>query len=132
MRTYNLHGSSLAVSEIGTVADNQNLFLFGRKMIDEFKKNYSVIVSGRALMEIYPNLDYHFLITASLEERIRRKSIQYKEKVDLAELKQNIQRRDELQERAGFYKKYDKTIVVDVTKCKTVEDSAKEVLKYIK
>lgn len=25
-------------------------------------------------MEIYPNLDYHFMITASLDERIRRKA----------------------------------------------------------
>ena len=31
-------------------------------------------------MKIYPNLDYHFFITASLEERIRRKSIQYENK----------------------------------------------------
>lgn len=123
--------SSLAVSQIGTTANNENLYLFGRKLIDEFKGKYNVIVSGRALMEIYPNLDYHFLITASLEERIRRKSIQYKEKVDLAELKQNIVTRDTLQEKAGFYKKYDKTIVVDVTDCKTIEDSVNNVLKYI-
>lgn len=123
--------SSLAVSQIGTTANNENLYLFGRKLIDEFKEKYNVIVSGRALMEIYPNLDYHFLITASLEERIRRKSIQYKEKVDLAELKQNIVTRDTLQEKAGFYKKYDKTIVVDVTDCKTIKDSVNNVLKYI-
>ena len=55
-------------------------------------------------MEIYPNLDYHFMITASLDERIRRKSIQYNNKIDLEELRQNIQRRDELQEKAGYYK----------------------------
>ena len=123
--------SSIAVSELGTIANNQNLYLFGRSLIDEFKQKFNVIVSGRDLMEIYPNLDYHFLITASLEERIRRKSIQYKEKVDLTELKQNIVTRDTLQEKAGFYKKYDKTIVVDVTDCKTIEDSVNNVLKYI-
>ena len=122
--------SSIAVSELGTIANNQNLYLFGRSLIDEFKQKFNVIVSGRDLMAIYPNLDYHFLITASLEERIRRKSIKYHEKVDLEELKQNIQKRDELQEKAGYYKKYEKTIVVDVTNCKTVEDSTNEVLKY--
>ena len=52
--------------------------------------------------------------------------------MDLEELKQNIQKRDELQEKAGYYKKYDKTIVVDVTNCKTVEDSTNAVLRYIK
>lgn len=123
--------SSLAVSKIGTAANNENLYLFGRKLIDQFKENYNVIVSGRALMEIYPNVDYHFLITASLEERVRRKNIQYKGKVDLEELKQNIVTRDELQENAGFYKKYDKTIVVDVTNCKNVMESTQKVLEQI-
>ena len=75
--------SSLAVSEIGTIANNDKLYEFGRKLIDQFKEKYNVIVSGRALMEIYPNLDYHFMITASLDERIRRKSIQYNNKIDL-------------------------------------------------
>lgn len=124
--------SSLAVSEIGTIANNENLFLFGRKLIDQFKENHNVIVSGRSLMQIYPDLDYHFLITASLEERIRRKSIQYNGKIDLEELKQNIITRDTLQEKAGFYKQYDKTILVDITNCKTVLESTQEVLKYIK
>ena len=123
--------SSLAVSKVGTAANNEKLFLFARQLINNFKEKYNVIVSGRALMQIYPDLDYHFLIKASLEERIRRKNIQYKGKVDLEELKQNIVTRDELQEKAGFYKEYDKTIVVDITNCNTIEDSVNKVLKYI-
>ena len=123
--------SSLAVSEVGTVADNKNLYLFGRKLIDEFKQKYNVIVSGRALMEIYPDLDYHFLITASIEERIRRKSIQYNGNIDLEELRKNIITRDDLQEKAGYYKKYDKTIMIDVTNCDTVEDSTNSVMQHI-
>lgn len=124
--------SSLAVSEIGTVANNDKLYEFGRKIIEQFKEKYNVIVSGRALMEIYPRLDYHFMITASLDERIKRKSIQYNNKIDLEELKQNIQRRDELQEKAGYYKIYNKTIVVDVSECEDVQSSAKKVLSFIK
>lgn len=123
--------SSLAVSEISKVANNSSLYIFGQQVIDHFKQQFNVIVSGRALMEIYPNLDYHFLITASLEERIHRKSIQYKGKISEEEIKQNIMRRDELQEKSGFYRQYEKTILVDVTNCKTVEESAKEVLQYI-
>lgn len=123
--------SSIAVSEISSVANNQNFYLFGKSIIEEFKQNYNIIVSGRDLMKIYPNLDYHFLITASLEERVRRKCIQYNGKVAKEEVEQNIIKRDELQEKSGFYQKYDKTILVDVTSCKTVEDSTKEVLKYI-
>lgn len=123
--------SSIAVSEIGTIANNEKLYLFGRELIDSFKQKYNVIVSGRALMEIYPSLDYHFLITATLEERIRRKSIQYERKIDLEELKQNIIQRDKLQEGAGYYKKYSKTQVIDITNCKDVQESTCEVLKYI-
>ncbi len=123
--------SSLAVSEISNVADNQNFYLFGRKIIEEFKAKFNVIVSGRDLMKIYPDLDYHFLVTASLDERVRRKCIKYNETISQEEVRQNIIQRDKVQEQSGYYQEYENTIVVDVTNCKTIEDSAKEVLKYI-
>ncbi|MCI9086984.1 MAG: hypothetical protein HFJ32_00230 [Clostridia bacterium] len=123
--------SSLAVSEISNVADNQNFYLFGRKIIEQFKEKFNVIVSGRDLMKIYPDLDYHFLVTASLEERIRRKCIKYNDTISQEEVRQNIIRRDKVQEQSGYYRQYENTTVVDVTDCKTIEDSAKEVLKHI-
>ena len=39
--------------------------------------------------------------------------------------------RDKLQEESGYYKIYDKTIVIDVTNCKSAEESANEVLSRI-
>lgn len=123
--------TSMAVSIAGNVADNTNLFLFARNIINNFKEKYNVIVSGRALMEIYPDLNYHFLITASLDERVRRKARQYND-VNLEELREHITKRDELQEKSGFYKIYPNTIKVDVTDCKTVEDSSNKVCDYIK
>lgn len=123
--------TSMAVSIAGNVADNTNLFLFARNIINNFKEKYNLIVSGRALMEIYPDLDYHFLITASLDERVRRKARQYND-VNLEELREHITKRDELQEKSGFYKIYPNTIKVDVTDCKTVEDSSNKVCDYIK
>lgn len=124
--------TSMAVSVAGGIANNEDLFIFARNIINDFKKEYNVIVSGRALMSIYPDLDYHFLITASLNERVRRKAIQYNGNIDLEELKEHIQKRDELQEKAGFYKKYENTIEVDVTDCKNVEESTNKVYTYIK
>lgn len=124
--------SSLAVSEISNVADNQNFYLFGRKVIEEFKDKFNVIVSGRDLMKIYPDLDYHFLVTASLDERVRRKCIKYNNTISQEEVRQNIIQRDKVQEQSGYYQQYENTILVDVTDCKTIEDSAKEVLKHIK
>lgn len=123
--------SSLAVSEISNVADNQNFYLFGRKIIEEFKEKFNVIVSGRDLMKIYPDLDYHFLVTASLDERVRRKCIKYNNTISQEEVRQNIIQRDKVQEQSGYYQQYENTILVDVTDCKTIEDSAKEVLKHI-
>lgn len=123
--------SSVAVSEISKVADNKNFYAFGKKIIDQFKEKYNVIVSGRDLMKIYPKLDYHIFIIASLDERIRRKCIQYNGKCDEEEVRRNILERDKLQEESGYYKIYDKTIVIDVTNCKSVEESANEVLSKI-
>lgn len=124
--------SSLAVSVVGGSAQNEGLFEFARNLIDSLKINYNVIISGRSIMQIYPNTDYHFFVTASLEERIRRKCIQYKGEVSEQEVKENIVKRDELQEKAGFYKLDDKTIQIDVTYCKTIEESTNKVLEKIK
>ena len=123
--------SSLAVSIVGGIADNTKLFEFSKKLINELKKEHNVIVSGRALMEIYPELNYHLFITASLEERVNRKRIQYKEKEKKIAIKRNIKIRDNLQKIAGFYKIYKNTIIVDVTECKNAKESADKVLKYI-
>lgn len=123
--------ASMAVSMAGNTANNSNLFMYLRKIIDEYKKQCNVILSGRAIMEIYPDTDYHFLITASLEERVKRKSIQYGKEIDLEELKNHIIKRDKLQEESGFYKEYENTIKVDVTECKNVQESTNKVMEHI-
>lgn len=82
-------------------------------------------------MSIYPELDYHFFITAALDERVRRKAMQYGENVNLQELKEHIILRDELQQQAGFYNLSKKTIEIDVTECKSVKESADKLLQYI-
>lgn len=123
--------ASLAVSVVGGKADNRELFKFAKNLIDDLKKNYNVIISGRSIMQIYPDTDYHFFISANLEERIRRKCIQYKDEASKEEIRQNIIKRDELQEKAGFYKLHNKTIKIDVTDCKTVEESTNKLLEKI-
>lgn len=126
--------ASMAVSSVALNADNSKFYTFGKHIIDEFKKNYNVIVSGRDLMKIYPNLDYHFFITASLESRVERKAKQYKNDKELTikDLEKHIQKRDELQEKAGYYEKYANTIDIDTTECKTVKESAEKVFEFIK
>lgn len=124
--------ASVAVSTIGGSADNKNLFIFARNLINDLKKNYNVIVSGRSVMKIYPDCDYHFFIVADLDERVKRKCSQYENKENFEEIKQNIIKRDELQEKAGFYEYTPITIEIDVTDCKSVEESTTRVMEKIK
>ena len=123
--------SSLAVSVVGGIADNTKLFEYARNLIEELKKENDIILSGRAIMKIYPKVDYHLFITASLKERVKRKCIQYKNKEIKKSVRKNIIIRDILQKMAGFYKIYKNTIKIDVTKCKSVEESTRKVQAFI-
>ncbi len=123
--------ASIAVSKVGGVADNTRLFEFARDLIDTLKKDYNIIISGRGIMQIYPDTDYHFFITADLQERIRRKCIQYKNELTKQEVEENILKRDELQEKAGFYKLHKNTITIDVTHAKTIKEATKMILEQI-
>ena len=124
--------ASLAVSAVAEVANNKNLFKFAKGLINDLKGNYNVIVSGRSLMKIYPDSDYHFFITASLDERVKRKLIQYGNNESEKEIRDNIVKRDILQEKSGFYEYSSITKEIDVTNCKSVEESTNLVLGEIK
>lgn len=123
--------TSLNVSKIARDADNSKFYIFGASLIDMYKKQYNLIISGRDLMKIYPKLDYHFFITADLDTRVERKVSQY-QNVNKEQIKEHIIQRDKLQEESGFYKRYENTIDVDVTDCKSPEESARKVFSYIK
>lgn len=123
--------TSMAVSTVGGSADNKNLFKFAKNLIDNLKQRSNVIVSGRSVMKIYPDCNYHFFIVADLEERVKRKCSQYNNKETEEEIRENIIKRDELQEKAGFYEYSSITTEIDVTDCKTVLESTKKVLNHI-
>lgn len=124
--------ASMAVSTVGGSADNRKLFVFAKNLIDDLKQNYNVVVSGRSVMKIYPECDYHFFIVADLEERVKRKSKQYSNKDENDEIRENIIKRDKLQQEAGFYEYSPITIEIDVTDCKTVHESTIAVMDKIK
>jgi cytidylate kinase len=123
--------SSLAVSGVSNVADNSKLYEFGKNVIDKYREKYNVILASRDIVKMYPDVTYHFFIDASLEERLNRKCIQYKGEMSRQEIKNMIEERDKLQEKSGYYKIYAQTIKVDVTDCKTIEESTKKVLDLI-
>ena len=123
---------SLLVSKVANIANNKDAYIVVCDIINKLKEKYNVIFSGRDTMKIYNDLDYHFFITADINERVRRKKIKYNNEIDEKTIKEHIEKRDTLQKQSGYYNTYENTIIVDVTKCKSVEESTKEVLKHIK
>lgn len=121
---------SLAVSSLGGRTKENNLFEFARNIIDDLKQNYNVIVSGRGLLNIYPKCNYHIFITADLDVRVKRKASQYSDKTE-DEIRENIIKRDALQKEVGYYDIHSITKVVDVTDCKTANESAQKVLELL-
>lgn len=124
--------ASLAVSSIGGRANEEGLFNFARELIDNLKEKYNVIISGRGIMKIYPKTDYHLFITADLDQRVKRKCSQYDNKETEDEIRKNIILRDELQEKAGYYDLDEKSIVIDVTSCNSVEESTNKVMEILR
>ena len=124
--------SSMAVSKVSNIADNEKLYKFGQSLINKFREKYNIILSSRDIVKMYPEVTYHFFITASLEERINRKYIQYNKEIPKEKIKEMIEKRDELQEQSGYYNIYPQTKIIDVTECKNAEESAKKIMKNIK
>ena len=124
--------ASMAVSKVSNSANNEKLYQFGKELVDMFRKDYNIIFSSRDIIKMYPNVTYHFFIDASIEERTNRKYMQYNKEIPIEQIKEMIQKRDELQEKSGYYKIYPQTKVIDVTNCKNAEESAYLVLENMK
>ena len=124
--------ASIAVSKVSNIADNTKLYEFGKKLIDEYRKDYNIILSSRDIVKMYPDVTKHIFIDASIEERTNRKYMQYNKEIPKEQIKEMIQTRDELQEKSGYYKIYPQTKIIDVTNCKNAKESAKKVLENIK
>ena len=123
--------TSMATSKISNVANNDKLYEFGRNIIEKFKQKYNVILSSRDIVNMYSKVDYHFLLIADIDERVRRKIGQYEGKITEQELKKHIEERDKLQQESGYYKIHPITRVIDVTNFKTPEDTMNKLLEYI-
>lgn len=124
--------ASMEVSQVSNMANNEKLYKFGKDLIDKFREDYNIILSSRDIVKMYPNITYHFFIDASIEERTNRKYMQYNKEIPKEQIKEMIQSRDELQEKSGYYKIYSQTQIIDVTNCKSAEESAQLVLENMK
>ena len=107
--------------------DNTALYSFANKIIERYRENYNLVVAGRDLSKIYPNMTAHIFITASIEERVNRRYNQYNGKYSKEELKDIIIKRDEMHKKVSILDD-EKHLSVDVTDCKNASESAKKVI----
>ena len=95
------------------------------------------ILEGRDIQTlVFPNADYKFFLTASIEERARRRFKDYKKLgklVKMDELIKKMQRRDnnDINRDYGPLKKADDAIEIDTTNL-TLEEVVDKIIKYIK
>lgn len=124
--------NSIGVSKMANMADNSKLFTFAYHIVKEYSKNFNLIVSARDLVKIYPEMDLHIFITASLDERVKRRYNQLDKKYTIDEVRNAVVQRDILHEKSGFNETSSKTIKVDVTNDSSAKESAQKIYeKYI-
>ncbi len=124
--------NAMDVSRIASQTDNKALFTFAHNLIQEYSKTYNIIVSARDLVEIYPEMDLHLYVTADLDKRIERRYNQYNGKYTREEIAESIKTRDNIHKDAGFNKKCDRTVALDLSDCENSEQSAKKALEIFK
>ena len=127
-----IHSASNAekVSKFARNVNNEKLYKFAREIIKSFKE-YNIIISGRGLQYIYPEMKKHIFIKCDLEERVSRRYNQYGQKYSKDEIRKTIIERDQLHEQSGFNKQGKNTIIVDVTNYKTASEAANHILTLI-
>ena len=121
---------SIAVSSLGGKTNEGAAVEFLRNLVKELSEKYTLIISGRGIMKLFPQTTDHLFIMADLDVRAERKHMQYPE-ITLEEVRKNIVERDMLQKRAGYYDLHEISQVIDVTECKSVKESTDLVLKEL-
>lgn len=115
--------NAIGVSKMASNVENKAFYNFAREMIDKYRKEYNLIISGRDLVKIYPDMTCHVYITASLEERVNRRYNQYKGQYSKEEIRDIIIKRDEIHQNAGYNAVCDRNVSFDVTEYKNAHES---------
>lgn len=124
--------NSIGVSKVASISNNKPLYAFGKQVIENYKQKFNVICSGRGMLDMYPEMNCHIYITASLDARVQRRYKQYNGKYSIEEIRKSIEERDKLHEEAGFNKTCDVTLKIDLSDCNSAEESAKKVFNELK
>lgn len=122
------------VSEVSSIEKvRENLVTLQRNMA----KGKNVIMEGRDITTVvFPNADYKFYLDASIDERVKRRTIQNKEKgieMSIKEIKDNIEKRDynDMHKKVGALKKTNEQIYIDTSNM-TIDEVVNEIINIVK
>ena len=122
------------VSQVAKEADVRNFLL---KTQRDIAKKGGVIMDGRDIgTVVLPNADYKFFMTASQDERARRRFLELElagEKTDVETVKQNLISRDKIdsEREVSPLKQADDAILIDNTNINK-EETIELILSYVK
>ena len=121
------------VSQVSSIEKvRENLVALQRNMA----KGKNVIMEGRDITTVvFPNADFKFYLDASLDERVKRRLEQNKEKgIDMSEseIRDNIAKRDynDMHKKVGALKKANDAIVIDSTSL-TIDQVVENIKKLL-
>lgn len=122
------------VSQVSSIEKvRENLVALQRNMA----KGKNVIMEGRDITTVvFPNADFKFYLDASLDERVKRRLEQNKEKgIDMSEseIRDNIAKRDynDMHKKVGALKKTDDQIYIDTSNM-TIDEVVNKIVNIVK
>lgn len=107
------------------------------KLQKEMARDNNVIMDGRDIAtRVLPDADFKFFLTASLEERAKRRAKDLKEAgyvYDFEQIKEEIKARDkmDIERRESPLRKAKDAVLIDTTN-KSIQEVVDEILSYIK
>ncbi len=120
------------VSNIARIKEVRN---FLRKKQRDIARSQNIIVDGRDIgTRVFPEADFKFYVTASLEERAKRRYLEKgKTEKSLEDIKNEIKRRDNIDKNRKYspLEKADDAFLIDTSDL-TVEETVDKILEIIK
>lgn len=110
----------------GLLGDKYNEVL--RKIIDNTKEKYNVIINSRRPKETYPDLDKIIFLKADFNTRVDRKSKQ--NNTDIKETRRALFYRDKKEKENAFSPDYEETVKID-TNNKSIEEVFVETMREL-
>lgn len=124
---------SSLVSEVAKIGDVRKIMVSKQQKI---ARNQSVVMDGRDIgTQVLPEANFKFFLTASLDERARRRKKDFEalsEDISFAQIKESIRKRDEIDvsRKISPLKQAENAILIDTT-TKKVEEILEDMLIII-